>query len=787
MFIPLSTYRLQFNKDFTFRQALGILDYLADLGISTIYASPILEAVPGSNHGYDVTDFAWLNPEIGTVEDLEALVHALHQKGMSWIQDIVPNHMNFSHHNRYLWDVWKKGEESVYASFFDIDWGHPLFGGRLLVPLLDRSLQQAIDDGLFQLLPGGEIGIWNLRFPLNERSRQWIGDEDPLHLAALSRDLPLIQNLLGMQHYLLAPYYGASREINYRRFFSINSLIGLRMDNERVFTEYHRLPLEWLQKGWIQGLRIDHIDGLKDPDTYLDRLRSAAGAGCYIVVEKILEARETLPTHWDIQGSTGYEFQARVDQVLTDKAGAAELTAFYQAAVPGEFADIVFEKKAVYLRNHMNGEWNNLVRFLLDHGLVAGALVTQTSLKEALGLVIACFPVYRVYDYEQPWIAIAFRAAVGRAPGLFSVLSQLEELFRPGGPDPIRLEFLSKLMQLTGAIAAKGVEDTTFYCYNALLAHNEVGDSPIPVEQDFHQWIKERQRRFPLSMNATSTHDSKRGEDARARLITLCTLATRWTTLTGFWPHPPELAFNDVYFIYQSITGAFPKDGRPTPLFSQRTKDYIRKALREAGERSTHVAPDHRYEQACMAFIDRLLDPEGGFIDTIQPFLRELDGAANPRSLEMVVLKTTLPGIPDFYQGSENWNLTYVDPDNRGTVSFRRQPDAGVKWFVTRTLLHFRKKNPLLFQHGEYLPVAGEGVLAYARRREDQWLLVVISLDGNRGNGGNDGSGHVLELPPGFPTSWIHLFTGEPLTTTGGLRPDQLEHRLIVLEHGCFL
>ena len=211
-------------------------------------------------------------------------------------------------------------------------------------------------------------------------------------------------------------------------------------------------------------------------------------------------------------------------------------------------------------------------------------------------------------------------------------------------------------------------------------------------------------------------------------------------------------------------------------MFSRRTKDYIRKALREAGERSSHVAPDHRYEEACMAFIDRLLDPEGGFIDTIQPFLRELDGAANPRSLEMVVLKTTLPGIPDFYQGSENWNLTYVDPDNRGRVSFRREPDAGTKWFVTRTLLHLRKKNPLLFQHGEYLPIAGDGILAYARRKEDQWLLVVISL-----------GARVLELPPGFPTSWTHLFTGETLTTAEVLRLDQLEHRLIVLEHGCFL
>ena len=307
------------------------------------------------------------------------------------------------------------------------------------------------------------------------------------------------------------------------------------MDNERVFTEYHRLPWSGSKR---DGYRVcGSTRRVKGSGYLFGPFEEAAGAGCYIVVGKILEARETLPTHWDIQGSTGYEFQARVDQVLTDKAGAAELTAFYQAAVPGEFADIVFEKKAAYLRNHMNGEWNNPSVFLLDHELVDR--VPPTSLKEALGLVIACFPVYRVYDHEQPWIAIAFREAVGRAPGLFFVLDQLEELSRPGGSNPVRLEFLSKLMQLTGAIAAKGVEDTTYYCYNALLAHNEVGDSPILLEDDFHQWIKERQQRSPFSMNATSTHDSKRGEDARARLISLCTGAKRWTTLVDFWPRPP--------------------------------------------------------------------------------------------------------------------------------------------------------------------------------------------------------------------------------------------------------
>lgn len=859
MLIPTATYRLQFSKDFTFRQALGIGDYLADLGISTVYASPILEAFPGSSHGYDVTDFSRINPELGTMQDLEDLVKGLQQRGISWIQDLVPNHMNFSVHNRRLWDVLEKGRKSAYAPCFDIDWDHPLFGGRLLVPLLDSGLQEAIDAKRFRLAMREDTFALDYNgqyFPLNEASVRFLStvyfsdgpgetDQILLRMASLSHDLSLIQDLLGRQHYLLAPYWATNREINYRRFFAINSLIGLRMEDPAVFDDYHRLTLGLYRKGWIQGLRIDHIDGLKDPYAYIERLRAAFGADCYIIAEKILETKEELPPGLDIQGTSGYEFLSSVNQVFTDVAGGTKLLQFYREMVPecSSYEDIVFAKKRAYLRFHMNGEWNNLVRLLLDKGLVAGVLADNVSVKEALGILIACFPVYRVYIRDDPhsrkWLSHAFREAIGRAPDLFFPLSLLQDLLEKENTsrEGDRLEFLRRLMQLTGAIAAKGVEDTTFYCYNPLISHNEVGDTPgllgLPIDH-FHQKMAERRQNYPFSLNCTSTHDTKRGEDARTRIDLISERAAEWTSLVRSWrvmndpfrtiaggkgKRAPSV--NDEYFIYQSILGAFPETGESIPLFSQRTKEYIRKALREAGVNSAHSAPDAPYESACMAFIDHLFDPSNKFVASLQAFLKEIDGFAEKYTLAMVALKTTLPGIPDFYQGSELWDLNYVDPDNRRTVCFDRRQrlladlrsvmtggqaalgqwlratreQGGRKFFATRTLLHFRKRHPELFVKGDYLPlgVPVGKVLAYARRWRDKWALVIIPL-GAGADAAVEAPGAPakappaeslrLNLPPEWPTAWKHLFTGQSVTTGKGLDLNTLTEAfpVVVLE-----
>jgi (1->4)-alpha-D-glucan 1-alpha-D-glucosylmutase len=857
MFKPLATYRLQFSKDFTFRQALEITGYLADLGITTVYASPILQASPGSSHGYDTTDFSSLNPELGTMADLEDLVKGLQQKGITWIQDLVPNHMNFSSHNYRLWDVLKKGQDSPYAFYFDIDWNHPLFGGRLVVPLLDSGLEDTINAGRFQLVlseEGFALAYKDMHFPLNNASNRFLSivyfeggpvddEQTSLRLEALSHDLSLVQTLLSRQHYLLAPYQRTDKEINYRRFFAINSLIGLRMEDPRVFTEYHRLTLELYDKGWIQGLRIDHIDGLKDPYEYADRLRNTFGSGCYIIAEKILEIKEELPPGLDIQGTSGYEFLSHINQVFTDMSGASTLVQFYEALVPdySRYDDVIFEKKGAYLRYHMNGEWNNLVRFLLDKELVAGVLAAAVPLKEALGVLIACFPVYRVYiradgdtggpapldEHGRKWVAQAFREAGGRAPDHFFTLNQLQNLFAAGharGAD--RLEFLRRLMQLTGAIAAKGVEDTAFYCYNPLISHNEVGDAPcllgVSIER-FHEKMQERLRRNSLSLNCTSTHDTKRGEDARIRINLISELAGEWISLVRSWQAMNEPfrttigrksapSANDEYFIYQSIVGGFPENFQNTPLFSRRTKEYMRKALRESGANTTHSAPDEQYETACMTFIDHLFDPGGGFMRSLLPFLQKAGGYAETYTQAMVILKSTAPGIPDFYQGSELWDLNYVDPDNRRPVCFARRQallhdlqaaaaagrealrkwledtrtEGGMKLFATHTLLHFRKRHPDLFMQGAYLPLPVEGgekkVLAYARKWQDQWALIIIPMGlGTASPGTPPGAapaaicrGLRLRLPAEWPSAWMHLFTGELVSTGEGLCLERL-------------
>ncbi len=865
MHIPTSTYRIQFNKDFNFSHLDAILDYLDELGISTIYASPLLQAAKGSTHGYDGIDPTRINDEVGTEDDLARLAGRLREKGMSWVQDIVPNHLAFDTNNIWLKDVLERGINSSYATYFDIDWEHPFYQNKLMVPFLEATTVQCLEEGKLQLefaADGFFIVYYNNRYPVNIDSYPLIlsgclGDEgnhvnaaisalvnnvttgidhwkvmkdDLLSLlhqdeyreaitkkvAAINADREFLAKIISSQHYVLCIHTESNLQINYRRFFNVNGLICLRMEDQRVFDDYHRYTHNLYEKGYIHGLRIDHVDGLKNPREYFDRLRQLFGPDCYVIVEKILDVKEELPESFDIQGTSGYEFLSYINQVITDNKGAEKLLATYHSFVP-EYTDyekMVFENKLSNLESYLNGEWDNLLRMLLSLNIIEDEEIRMANLKMALGVFMAGFPVYRAYiealpltDHDRNLVDLGFAEARSRHPELNYELDVLREMFEPH-EDAVkhdnRLLFVQRLMQFTGPLAAKGVEDTTFYRYNPLISHNEVGDEPCVLgitTQTFHEKMQERQRRNPLSFNCTSTHDTKRGEDGRVRINIISELANEWAGLVKHWQEINEPIrrdigevrapiVNDEYFLYQVLVGGFPEDFVVTPEFIERTKKYAVKALRESKLMSDYLNPNTAYEEACLAFIDHLLNPNHSFLPSLMPFVKKIIGYANTYTMVQVIMKTTAPGIPDIYRGCELWDISYVDPDNRRPVNFdlrkkmvaelnEREQQGGEemlawakehyelgtqKMFVTKEVLQLRRQKKDLFTHGEYIPLYGEGsnreVIAYLRRYKEEWALVVLPL----GIVANTGKQFSLTLPPDAPTQWRNIFTEETVT-----------------------
>ncbi|PZR27668.1 MAG: malto-oligosyltrehalose synthase [Citrobacter freundii] len=863
MIQPSGTYRIQFNPQFTFNHLAAILDYLNALGITTIYASPLLQPAKGSSHGYDGINPAALNPELGTEEDLENLAMKIREKGMSWIQDIVPNHLAFDTNNLWLKDVLERGINSPYANYFDIDWEHPFYHHKLMVPFLGASLQECLQKGEIRLAfqtEGFFICYYENHYPVNIETYplllsgcfgeegnhvnasisalinnnnievdHWNNMKTALlnelqsgtdcinsRLNELNKDIPLLMQILSAQHYVLCHHIISHTQINYRRFFNVNGLICLCMEDEQVFYDYHRYTHGMYEKGYIQGLRIDHIDGLKNPRAYIDRLRSVFGKDCYIIVEKILDVKEELPGSFDIQGTSGYEFLSYINQLITDNRGSDKLLRFYQQLVP-EFRDydtIVFDNKLSNLDTYLNGEWDNLLRLLLSLNLVEDEEIKITNLKMALGVLMAAYPVYRAYiedfpleENDQRLVDMALEIAKERYPALRYELSVLYDLFKPH-EDPIktanRLTFVQRLMQFTGPLAAKGVEDTTFYRYNVLISHNEVGDEPCVLGidiQTFHDKMQQRQRQNPMSFNCTSTHDTKRGEDNRIRINIISEMAEQWIALVKKWMERNDplkkIAIgvkapivNDEYFIYQAIMGGFPEDLELTDEFRDRTKRYVIKALRESKFMSDHVEPNLDYEEACSAFIDQLLDPDQSFLSTMMPFVASILRYANIYTMVQVIIKTTAPGIPDIYQGCELWDLSYVDPDNRRPVNYKlrnellhqlnekeqQDPQELLHWanehyllgtqkmFVTKEILELRKQFPSLFIKGEYIPVypvdRERNVIAFVRRLQEQWVLIVLPL----AIAAQPEITAVIELPADAPVNWKNIFTGEILT-----------------------
>lgn len=863
MILPSSTYRIQFNPQFTFNHLTAILDYLEALGITTIYASPLLQPAKGSLHGYDGINPAALNPELGTMKDLDRLAAAIRSKGMSWIQDIVPNHLAFDTNNLWLKDVLERGINSSYANYFDIDWDHPFYQKKLMVPFLEASPHECVSTGriklsfkpegffleyytnhypvsieTYPLLLSGcfdeerthiNASISSLINNINAPAEQWelmkaglleelLADEGASciqpKVRSINNDPDILLQIISSQHYVLCDHVISHMQINYRRFFNVNGLICLRIEDEQVFNDYHRFTHTLYKKGYIQGLRIDHIDGLKNPRAYIDKLRELFGKDCYIIAEKVLDVKEELPTAFDIQGTSGYEFLSYINQLITHNRGSDKLLQFYQKLVPAfrDYEAMVFENKLSNLETYLNGEWDNLLRLLLSLNLVEDEEIRITRLKMALGVFMAAYPVYRGYieefpldDNDQQLTDLAFCIAHEKFPALAYELDALKAIFQPH-EDPLksanRIAFIQRLMQFTGPIAAKGVEDTTFYRYNALISHNEVGDEPCVLGIDirtFHNKMKERQVVNPLSFNCTSTHDTKRGEDNRIRINIISELADEWIGLVKEWMELNDSfkkiaigvkapVVNDEYFMYQAIVGGFPENLQITDEFRERTRRYVTKALRESKFMSDHIEPNLDYEAACSAFIDHLLDPDHPFLSSLLPFVAKIIRYANVYTMVQVIIKTTAPGIPDIYQGCELWDLSYVDPDNRRPVNYslrnrllqqlnekEEHPEELLRWanenyligtqkmFVTKEILEVRKKNPALFIHGEYIPVYPQGMernmIAYLRHYENHWILVVLPLV----IAAEPELTAVIRLPENAPQQWMNIFTGEDI------------------------
>jgi (1->4)-alpha-D-glucan 1-alpha-D-glucosylmutase len=869
MYTPAATYRLQLNKDFTLQQLEAIVDYLHELGISTVYASPITCAGKGSTHGYDVTDPHAINPEIGNLDQLKKVAAAFREKGIGWLQDIVPNHMAFSPENRRLLDAMERDALSDFHGYFDIEWRHPDLKGQLMVPFLGEDAAEAVEKGdlrvvltdegfwmqyheqqyplsisayrlllsIFQLLAKGKglprdltllltgdlhierYSIWRKhKTALFQRLAGNAGDRKLIEewLTAINDDKEKVNQLLNLQYYRLCNWQEVSKLINFRRFFTISSLICLRMEAEPVFNDYHQLLHQLYRDGIIQGLRIDHIDGLYDPEEYVRRLRAWFGKSCYIIAEKILEGDEQLPAAWLLQGTSGYEFLSEVSQLLTNRHGGALLTRLYQSLLPGtqSYQRQVLQNKKLILQQYMQGEWDNLTRFFHQLGLAP----REAKWKEALAAIMVALPVYRLYPLQLPVVdkdrlvlEETFALANEISPDCREELTFLHGLFNGNNSAAVQqsaaLLFLKRLMQFTGPLMAKGVEDTTFYTYNPLISHNEVGDTPAFLGNtlgEFHAKMKARQAATPLSLNATATHDTKRGEDARMRLNVLSEIPELWEEEVRSWFYineglhgsvqdGPAPSRNDEYFIYQSIIGGFPEEGIITDEWIERLLQLLQKAFREAKVHTTWDEPNIVYEQACKDFVHKLFQKDHEFLRHFLPFMKQVNEQAAVASLSQLLIKITAPGIPDIYQGCELFDYSFVDPDNRRPVDFQRRIQylqqikaqeekstedlfaflrmhraTGMeKLFLTWKGLHFRKGWNEVFVKGAYLPLKishEEGLaVAYARHWQEQWVIVIAPV----GPMQNDKAAFV-QLLSGMPGKWENVLTGERINNADG-------------------
>ncbi len=907
MLIPAATYRIQFNSGFTFDQAKKIVAYLADLGITSIYASPIFKARASSAHGYDVTDPNHINPELGTVADFDSLIEALGEREMGWLQDFVPNHMAYDGGNQMLMDVFEKGRASAYFDFFDVTWDHlrENLRGKLIAPFLGGPYGETLEKGelsldytdagfrvryyetvypikiesyasvishrleLLKLRLGEEhadyvkiVGItsmlenlasatdsaearnaqtavlkdllWNL-FQTNAEIREFITE----NVSIFNEDRDLFDRLLLDQWYRFSYWRVATKEINYQRFFNINELISLRVEDETVFNHIHGLVFELLREGKINGLRIDHVDGLYNPNEYLIRLKERAG-DAFLVVEKILGLNESLPAAWPVQGTTGYEFLNYVNGLFVDSTNEQEFQRIYKnfAGVSFDYEDLLYEKKRLIIDRHLTGDLDNLTYVLKKISITtrAGIDLTWIGLKRALAEMAALFPVYRTYtdgghvfEQDRGYIEEAIEKAKAGNADLARELDFIESVLWLEFPAHLSeddknlwLSFVMRFQQFTSPLMAKGLEDTTFYIFNRLVSLNEVGGNPgrfgLSVE-DFHAFNKARATRLYYGLNATATHDTKRGEDTRARINVLSELPDEWERRVREWSeqnrkHKQIISGEEVpdknqeYFLYQTLVGTFPFSRRVDEDFLNRIKSYMIKAARESKVHTFWQDPNLEYEQALLRFTEAVLDQAESnyFLSSFIEFQSLIAHYAVFNGLSQPLIKIASPGLPDFYQGSELWDLSLVDPDNRRRVDFERREDylrqikerasrplaliedmlaskedGRIKLFTIYKALDARKLHKQLFEEGEYMPlnVTGGGsrhVIAFARCRTKSWavtiaprLLASLIKDDELPLGERVWEDTTVELPANAPREWHQVFTDQSLGSSSGL------------------
>lgn len=898
--IPVATYRLQFNHQFTLKQAAALVGYLDALGISDCYASPLFLARRGSLHGYDVTDHSKLNPELGTEEDFRDFTERLKAHGMGLIIDVVPNHMCIaSPANRWWNDLLENGPSSPFAHFLDIDWHPPkaTLNNKVLLPVLGDQYGRVLENqeirldyrrGAFfsqyyetrlPIAPRTYTQILELILPqvkaslgeahlhvlelesiitalahlpprtetdlekIKERRREKeiikrrlaaLVDESSAARQALqktikefngvkgeARSFDRLEELLASQAYRLCFWRVAADEINYRRFFDINELAAIRVENPAVFAAVHELVFRWMKQGRVTGLRIDHVDGLYDPEQYLRDLqrgcftslkqaqpdggaalrrarRSAKGVGrpCFVVVEKILGQDESLPEEWATHGTTGYDFLNLLNGIFVETANRRAFEKLYQRFTGSarNFEDHAYTSKRLILRVAMSGELHVLARRLdrISEQHRYSRDFTLNSLQYALGEVIASFPVYRSYTRspqvevraeDRKHVMSAMRAAKRRnpsiSPSIFEFIQSILLLEDPAGLDEAqraeRRDFVMRFQQLTGPVTAKGIEDTAFYRYYPLASLNEVGGEPARFgvsRKLFHHQNQQRLETWPHSFSATATHDTKRGEDVRARINVLSEIPLRWYHAIRRWEQinrakkiewegraAPDV--NEEYLLYQMLLGAWPlveMDVDARAQFIQRMQEYMVKAIKEAKIHSSWINPNDEYEQAVRAFVRAILEPgeENQFLPDFLKFQALIAHAGISNSLSQTLIKITAPGVPDFYQGTELWDFNLVDPDNRRPVdyalrqtmldSLRVEPgrdvaalvdrisahpaDGRIKLYLASRALNFRREHHRLFTEGAYQPLHAEGgqehhVIAFARTLGEQVAMVV--------------------------------------------------------------
>ncbi|HVV93375.1 MAG TPA: malto-oligosyltrehalose synthase [Hyphomicrobiales bacterium] len=905
---PRATYRLQFHKGFTFDDAVAVVPYLARLGVSHLYASPILKARPGSTHGYDIVDHDAINPELGGEDGFVRLSEALKRHGLGLILDIVPNHMGVGGADNRAWlDVLEWGELAPQP-IFDIDWQRLGADGKLVLPFLGARYGDALDAGQLALRfdpDEGSFSVWHFehRFPISplrypivlDRALAALGDADPAaageamaiserlrvmaeeadparragfpaeaaalkaRLAAAAGASPPLAEAIGRaiglingtpgqpesfgtlhrilegQSYRLAHWRVAASDINYRRFFDINGLAGLRMEDAALFETAHRLIFRLVAEGRVQGLRIDHVDGLADPAGYLRALQAAVGPGFYIVVEKILEPGEALRP-WPVAGTTGYDALNLIDGLFAARPAEAAFDRLYRdlTGIREAYPALVRATKEEVLETSFASELEVLVSDLkrcadLDRHTRD---LTATALRRALVEIVARLPVYRSYideagpsDEDRRLIAETVRRAKrgsalpDRSVHDFIAAALIAEAdadgTAPAEAATLIARFRRRFQQLTGPVMAKSVEDTLFYRFVRLLALNEVGGDPgrfgLAVD-GFHAANAAREEHWPHAMIASATHDTKRGEDSRGRLLALSEFPQDWTAAVGQWeaavaPHlgrgeeGPIPDADDRYLLLQSLVGAWPlalMGESPAPVaewtgFAERMKAFATKALREAKRRTSWVNPDEGYEAAAASLIDAVLRPESEALAALLPLARRLAFAGALNGLVRTVLKCTVPGIPDVYQGTELWDFALVDPDNRRPVDFaartaalggaadwpavlRDWRDGRVKARLLAALLAARAAAPALFAEGDYRPLAtrgalGEHLVAFIRAHHGTRLAVVVPhllagrLGGDAWPLGAVWQDTTVALPAG---TWTDALTGVAVEAAPG-------------------